>query len=66
MDFVVNACRRNNISVITGAEEQIILHEKNGETTRSWDNYHFNNNGQQILGQVLIDYFRKNEMKTVK
>ena len=62
MDAIVAACKLNNIAIITGAEELTLIHEKKGETIHSFDNYHFNNNGQKILGQVLIDYFRKNEL----
>lgn len=57
-------CERNHIATVTGAEKVLMEHASTGETIRSYDNYHYNHNGQQIIGNVLVDYFKGELIKT--
>lgn len=62
MDAVVEICKRLNIQTISGAVEEIEKCEANGEVMRAFDGYHFNHNGQKVMSDVLINYFRQNEI----
>ena len=64
MSEIVNACERNNIAVVSGSEALIMEAETRGEAIHSFDNYHYCNKGQKIVGNVLVDYFKQNELKT--
>lgn len=63
MDDVVAIGKKLNIPMVTGAVEKIEARESNGEVMRAFDGYHFNNNGQQVMAEVLISYFRENQFQ---
>jgi lysophospholipase L1-like esterase len=52
-------CKENNIPVVPSVAEEVRKHENAGETVRAFDGYHWNPNGQKIVADELIKYFRQ-------
>lgn len=51
-------CSKHNIAYISGVAEEISRREMQGDTVRTFDAYHWNSLGEQIVGQQLVAYFR--------
>lgn len=55
-------CKRNCIDYIAGVGEWLFENELRGESVRSLDGYHWNQNGHRIVSDTLLHYIRNNKL----
>ncbi len=57
-EFFPEVCQRNSIDYIDSVGYFMKLHERMGDTVRAFDGYHWNNLGQHVVADRLLEYFR--------
>ena len=55
-------CKENGIDMIDSVAQQVLKHQRAGETVRAFDGYHWNPNGHRIVASQIIKYFRNNRL----